>query len=140
MGALWSFCVAVGALFLWLINTYDGDEEQPKEQQGGQQIGRKRNRRKGKPEGDKPYRPGLKYHAMYHGCLLLGTIILRVPGTSLSRFVCVELYICMASYTYRYIDSECLVPRDTPYEQVGCMFHAFQTPWGLGYITSTSKY
>ena len=93
MGALWSFCVAVGALFLWLINTYDGDEEQPKEQQGGQQIGRKRNRRKGKPEGDKPYRPGLKYHAMYHGCLLLGTIILRVPGTSLSRFVCVELYI-----------------------------------------------
>lgn len=54
MGALLAFCVAVGALLLWLVNTYDGEPELPKEQQGGQQSGRKRNRRKGKREGNKP--------------------------------------------------------------------------------------
>ena len=51
MGALLSFCVAVGALLLWLMNTYDGDQEQEKEQPEGPKGGRKRNRRKGEPGG-----------------------------------------------------------------------------------------
>ena len=50
VGALLSFCFAVGALLLWLMNTYDGDQEQ-QEQPGGSKGGRKRNRRKGEPGG-----------------------------------------------------------------------------------------
>lgn len=48
-----SFCVAVGALFLWLMNTYDGEPELHKEQPEEQKGGRKRNRRKGKREANR---------------------------------------------------------------------------------------
>lgn len=51
MDAWLLFCVAVGARFLRFMSTYDTGQEQPKDQQQGQQRGRKRiinsNRRKG---------------------------------------------------------------------------------------------
>ena len=82
MGALLSFCIAVGALFLWLMNTYDGDEEQPKEKQEGQQSGRKRNRRKGKREGNTPnmYRTSTGTCFFIRGVYELYRQQSRVPG------------------------------------------------------------